>query len=753
MDNSQDEVSSQPGNCENYDSSRPVEEGSTQHHVGLAEPYIGQCFDGLDAVYRFYNAYARKLGFGVRKNSSTFSKVSGDRIWKNYVCDKAGVKLSRPSDSLEEFKRRRETRLGCLAKLDVKKCAPDSWIVTNFIKEHNHQLDTPRRTIKHRSHHISHKSVVAKILMEQLHGSGIGPSTIAKTLNATGMDNSISAQNVTDHVRHQRKNHVGFQGLHVYQYLQAQQAKDPNFYFSLELDNNDILRSIFWADSRARNDYIMFGDVIVFDVAYKTNNLLLPFAPFTGVNHHRQSILLGCALLSDETEETFTWLFQQWLKCMFEKAPSAIITDMDHAMYNSIQKVFPNTRHRFCSWHINKHLLENVYEMRNTEGEFIRDYKKFYNSRHVVLSETRWAELISKYQLQNNKWLAKMWDLRRHWIPAFFKDVFVAGMTSTGRSESINSFFDGFVNSNTCLVEFLKQYEKALESRRHAEEVEDYMTMNSKALLYGNTSLETHAAQSYTKTMFKLFQNEFKEILCCLHEKVSCVDNTKTYVVGLSSEDKCKWFEVNFVNTDPIYITCECSKFETHGIFCKHILHILFKKQVSQIPTHYLLKRWTINARNLMIYDSSKLDGINHNSVTLLMKWRLVSLCTTLIEKISGDEESFKSLYSYISQKMNEVNNTGTGKAIEVVGSQVGSTSMAYDHSAISIRDPIQAKNKGRPKIASRISSGIEESQLKCKKRTCGNCGDKGHYATTCPKKNNVSSFYLKFIYFSMQFD
>ncbi|KAK8914439.1 Protein FAR1-RELATED SEQUENCE 2 [Platanthera zijinensis] len=154
------------------------------------------------------------------------------------------------------------------------------------------------------------------------------------------MYNSIKAQNVTDHVRNQQKYLVGFQGLYVYQYLQTQQAKDPNFYFSLELGNNEVLRSIFWADSRARNDYIMFEDVIIFDVTYKTNNLSLSFAPFTGVNHHRQSILLGCALLSYETEETFTWLFQQWLMCMFDKAPSAIITDMDYAMYNSIKKGF-----------------------------------------------------------------------------------------------------------------------------------------------------------------------------------------------------------------------------------------------------------------------------------------------------------------------------------------------------------------------------------------------------------------------------
>lgn len=115
------------------------------------------------------------------------------------------------------------------------------------------------------------------------------------------------------------------------------------------MDEDGFLRSIFWADFRSRNDVLTFGDVLVFDVTYKTNNLMMPFAPFIGVNHHRQTILFGCALLTDEKEESFTWVFQQWLKCMFNKAPLVIITDMDQAMFNAIKVVFPKSQHRFCS--------------------------------------------------------------------------------------------------------------------------------------------------------------------------------------------------------------------------------------------------------------------------------------------------------------------------------------------------------------------------------------------------------------------
>lgn len=55
---------------------------------------------------------------------------------------------------------------------------------------------------------------------------------------------------------------------------------------------------------------MQFGDVIVFDVAYNTNNFNMPFAPFTTINYHKQSTLFGCTLLADETRNTFVWLFE-----------------------------------------------------------------------------------------------------------------------------------------------------------------------------------------------------------------------------------------------------------------------------------------------------------------------------------------------------------------------------------------------------------------------------------------------------------
>ena len=118
------------------------------------------------------------------------------------------------------------------------------------------------------------------------------------------------------------------------------------FYCEIDIDAENRIINVFWADARSRAALVDFGDVISFDTTYLTNKYNMSFTSFVGVNHHGHSILLGCGLLSAEDASTFTWLFQCWLRCMRNRAPNDIITDQCKAMKNAIVVVFPNTRHR-----------------------------------------------------------------------------------------------------------------------------------------------------------------------------------------------------------------------------------------------------------------------------------------------------------------------------------------------------------------------------------------------------------------------
>jgi len=99
------------------------------------------------------------------------------------------------------------------------------------------------------------------------------------------------------------------------------------FYYEIDTDAENRIINVFWADARTKATLVDFGDVVSFNTTYLTNKYNMSFAPFVGVNHHGQSIILGCGVLSSEDTSTFTWLFRCWLRCMGNWAPDGIITD------------------------------------------------------------------------------------------------------------------------------------------------------------------------------------------------------------------------------------------------------------------------------------------------------------------------------------------------------------------------------------------------------------------------------------------
>lgn len=108
-------------------------------------------------------------------------------------------------------------------------------------------------------------------------------------------------------------------------YFQKNQSESPSFHYSLQVDIDDQICNIFWTDAKMRMDYEQFGDVVCFDTTYRTNRNCRPFAPFVGVNNHKETVIFGAALLYDETIESFSWLFQAFLEAMSGKKPKTIL--------------------------------------------------------------------------------------------------------------------------------------------------------------------------------------------------------------------------------------------------------------------------------------------------------------------------------------------------------------------------------------------------------------------------------------------
>ncbi|CAN1293069.1 Protein FAR1-RELATED SEQUENCE 7 [Linum perenne] len=107
-------------------------------------------------------------------------------------------------------------------------------------------------------------------------------------------------------------------------------------------------------------DYHYFGDFISFDTTYRTNNQFRPSCVFYAFNHHRMLIVLGAALLFEETVESFEWLFETLLECLRGKHPRSIFTNQCPAIAAGIKSIFPTTFHGLCTFHIRENASRNM---------------------------------------------------------------------------------------------------------------------------------------------------------------------------------------------------------------------------------------------------------------------------------------------------------------------------------------------------------------------------------------------------------
>ncbi|BFG31912.1 hypothetical protein CerSpe_181860 [Prunus speciosa] len=278
-------------------------------------PVIGMEFETEDLAFKFYNAYAYSIGFSIRSSCHKFK--SGQLRDRLFVCFAKGKREIDKRVSNVKY-HRAETRCGCLARMKISCHLNEKYHVIEFVSEHNHVTTSPSKTHLFRSHR---KITLAQIVeVDMADSSGIAPKATLEFLSRQAGGRESLGFILDDyknylHSKRTREMKLGDTGG-VLEYLQQMQLNDPNFFYAIQVDEDDLITNIFWADARMMVDYDYFGDVVCFDTTYRKNKEGRPFAMFVGVNHHKQTIIFGAALLYDETIQTFTWLFDTFVKAM-----------------------------------------------------------------------------------------------------------------------------------------------------------------------------------------------------------------------------------------------------------------------------------------------------------------------------------------------------------------------------------------------------------------------------------------------------
>jgi zinc finger SWIM domain-containing protein 3 len=128
-----------------------------------------------------------------------------------------------------------------------------------------------------------------------------------------------------------------------------------------------------------------------------------------------------------------------------------------------------------------------------------------------------------------------------------------------------------------------------------------------------NSTLLKQAAQTYTPVIFKKFHDEYDYASAAIIKHRNDSQLVHEYIVGIF--DESREYKVVCEPANQI-ISCSCRKFETFGILCCHALKFFDWLDIKIIPSTYILKRWTREAKSEYIFNTMTKnveDDVNSN--------------------------------------------------------------------------------------------------------------------------------------------
>ncbi|KAF7151126.1 hypothetical protein RHSIM_Rhsim02G0232300 [Rhododendron simsii] len=399
-------------------------------------------------------------------------------------------------------------------------------------------------------------------------------------------------------------------------YFQTRAAENPYFFYDVQLDIEEKITNIFWADHEMITDYGLFGDAVSFDTTFQTNKECRPLAIFTGFNHFRMTAIFGAALLYDETSESFEWLFKSFLRAMGGKKPLSIFTDQDAAMAKAISIVMPDVTHGLCTFHLNQNALKHLGHLFKNDSDFGKELNTcIFGYEDEEELEEGWETLIKKYNLQDNMWMKKTWDIRKK-------------LVMEKRDNEIDSIFDS------------------------REKLPKQKLKKSPMLI--------QVAQFYTPPLFDLFHDEIDLSLSCKVKQHHEFEGEFKCVIGLhgknSLESQCggniEFLVSGRVELDEFgdnicrEVHCTCRKFENFGILCGHAIKGLDRMSVMEIPESYILRRWRLDAKACASNDNKV--SVEEDDPKLAKAARYRNLCPKMV-KLCARSCELEAAYEFVA--------------------------------------------------------------------------------------------------------
>ncbi|OMO58098.1 Zinc finger, PMZ-type [Corchorus olitorius] len=424
---------------------------------------------------------------------------------------------------------------------------------------------------------------------------------------------------------------------------------------------------------------------------------------------------------------------------MLGKEPKTILTDQDPAMAKALASQWPETYHRLCVWHMYQNAAKHLSDKFERFSSFAKDFSScVYDHDEEEDFLKAWQDMIKTYNLENNTWLQRQFQLKEQWALVYGRQNFCADMSTTQRSESMNNQLKHYVSYKYDLVRFFDHFQNLLEDRRYKELQADFKDNQSKPSLPFPVEILKHAAKIYTLEVFKIFSDQLWLTWDCELYTIEATGSTTSYKVV--PPGKPRHHVVTFDSSDST-ISCSCKKFEFLGILCAHSLKVLSFQNFKRVPDRYILKRWTQDAKVGVVNCSYTSTRSNDPKVDIASRYKaLLRWYSHLAARAAMSEQTFEMAMSDGEKTLTEIEaalkrlsmedslNSGGGKDASQVATDGQNQKEGKKVKGIKLKPKV----KGAGKSSCRLKNALEKAPTKRKRKNAL------ERATTTRKRKNV---------------
>ena len=644
-------------------------------------------------------------GCPVKKSSTEGGK------YVTFQCFRSGVYKKKDSKVPQEFQRKSSSsKCNCPFAVNLKQARSSGYEVYKLSNQHNHQLLTDEELQVLPQNRFIPEEVRQKFL--ELNAHGVLTCHQLITLIEKVHFPDVKVTWTTRDVQNLLQSTVK-RSHETQKFVQLLDQKKNDGWLVSVYHNPESLRleRVFWISSTGLRSYRCFNDVLQIDATYKTNRFGLPLILFTAIDNHGITILVAGCFVSNEKSDSYLWTLQQFQNST-SRSPTVVFTDGDHELARAIQSVWPSSRHFLCRFHICQNIMKALSsKLGNKMSDFLKDFWEICKIEDVEIYDATFAEIEAKWS-DASDYLAVLREKETKWASAYTHDVFVAGVASTQRQESVNHRIKALLMSNSALIRLIDGFDNVEKKTSQKQLAASTAT---KLLAQTSDPIITDALNVLTSYSANLLKQE-----CALALSYFCLGNDETDgVFRVCHKDHPDKFRLVTVDREHLSNSkCSCRKTIWHGIVCRHLLCAFRHTNNLSCPVELLNPRWRKD------YIDSSAVGI----ATDIAFFGMASASDIVLENNIGSNAQRASELSAIAKSIvvqstydETVFNMVKASFInisEVVRKTLEAKQTQTEDGTVNIRNFLKVRTKGRPKIGTkRYKSCIEQSKKSRKKQ------------------------------------